>query len=552
MKRLIIYLAVLLLPVAVQAQVAKQVEVEKDYTPSVSVAQKLAIMPDMTDTVMMRPEIDYSFMPRSYETSLMTENFKPATIAYWDFVRSKLLYAKAGLAVPMESEADVYVSSYRKDRGYAMAYLNHWGDYRNRMAMDGKSVATSHSMQMSNRIGGRAGLFLGRRQLEVDIYGDNQLRHRYPSTGERIAYGDVNGKIRIGDDFADLSRWNFNVEAGGKLYGHNARLADKGKFAQNNLFAKAAVGKKHFRIHAGFEGAYGQGAIDTYQNNILMAGARYGFGRERFDFVVGADYYYDRVGELTASPHHVFPYMRMTWQNAKQSFVPFVEVEGGVKHNDFASLSYINPYMVASEDLAIKLSSLQNEALYNGRAGFGGNLGKGIFSYNLSAELSIANGHAYWYNRGADYMFELAYQHSLRLNGNMVFRPSGWFAAEIAMGAYVWENYDDFYSSRPNFDLDVKLKYTGRRLSIGANMEVQGGIKWMTLAEQQAPAGMVPNFTYVQTPATLVVGLDAEWRINEHWGVYAEARNLTGSKIYEWLCYYNDSVQGLVGVKYSF
>jgi hypothetical protein len=149
-------------------------------------------------------------------------------------------------------------------------------------------------------------------------------------------------------------------------------------------------------------------------------------------------------------------------------------------------------------------------------------------------------------------MFELAYQHSLRLNGNAVFRPSGWFVAEVTVGAYVWENYDDFYSSRPNFDLDVKLKYSGRRLSIGANLEVQSGIKWMTLAEQQAPAGMVPNFTYVQTPSTLVVGLDAEWRINERWGVYAEARNLTGSKIYEWLCYYNDSVQGLVGVKYSF
>ena len=228
MKRALIYLAMLLLPAALHAQVAKQVDVEKDYTPMVNTAQKLAIVPDMTDTVMMRPEIDYSFMPRSYETSLMTENFKPATIAYWDFVRSKLLYAKAGLAVPMESEADAYISTYRKDRGYAMAYVNHWGDYRNRMALDGVTKVKSHTSQMSNRIGGRAGLFMGRRMLEVDIYGDEQLRHRYPTTGERIWYGDVNGKIRVGDDFADLSRWNFNVEAGGKVYGHNARLEDWG------------------------------------------------------------------------------------------------------------------------------------------------------------------------------------------------------------------------------------------------------------------------------------------------------------------------------------
>ena len=552
MKRTLVYLAILLFPVALHAQVAKQVEVEKEYIPTVSTAQKLSIIPDMTDTVMMRPEIDYSFMPRSYETSLMTENFKPATIAYWDFVRSRMLYVKAGAGVPLTSEADAYISTYRKDRGYAMAYVNHWGDYRNRTALDGVTPVKKHTSQMNNRLGGRAGLFMGRHLLEVDIYGNEQLRHRYPTTGERISFGDVNGKVRVGDDFTDLSRFNFNVELGGKLYGHNARLESSGKFNQSNLFAKAAIGKKNFRVHAGYEGSYGQGALAAYRNNIFMAGARFGLDRPRFDFILGADYYYDNVGELTDSPHRVFPHMRMMWKNAKQGFVPYVEVDGGIERHDFASLSYVNPYIVASEDMATKLSSLPNEAIYNGRVGFGGNVGKGVFAYNLSAELSIANDHVYWYNDGADYNFELAYQHSLRLNGDIVFRPSGWFVAEIGVGAYVWENYDNFYSSRPNFDLDVRLGYTGRRLSVGANLEFQNGIKWMTLGERETPEGIVPDFVLKQTPTTFIVGLDAEWRINDHWGVYAQARNLTGGKIYEWLHYYDDSVQGLVGVKYSF
>ena len=140
----------------------------------------------------------------------------------------------------------------------------------------------------------------------------------------------------------------------------------------------------------------------------------------------------------------------------------------------------------------------------------------------------------------------------MRLNGDIVFRPSGWFSAEVGVGAYVWENYDNFYSSRPNFDLDVKLCYTGRRLSIGANLEYQSSIKWMTLGERETPEGVVPDFVCTQTPTTFIVGLDAEWRINDHWGVYAQARNLTGGKIYEWLHYYDDAVQGLIGVKYSF
>lgn len=555
MKRVITYILVTFsfLHLA-QAQVAKQVNVEKNYTPSVATAQKLAVVPDMTDTVMMRPEVDYTFTPRSYSTSLMTENFQPATIAYWDFVRSRTLYVKAAAGVPFASEADAYVATYRKDRGYAMAYANHWGDYRNRKALDGVTKVSAHTSQLNNRIGGRAGLFVGRRMLEVDVYGNHLLRHRYPTTGERIEFGDVNGKIRIGDDFTNLSRWNFNVEVGGKLYGNRARVQDAGRFNQSNLFAKVAVGKKNFKIHAGFEGAYGQKALAAYKNNIVMAGVRYGFERKRFDFVVGADYYYDKVSDLTSSPHRVFPYLRMMWGNKRQVFAPYLEIDGGIKRHDFAALSYENPYIKPSEELAEMLRETPNETLYNGRFGIGGNVGKGVFSYNIAAELSIAQDHAYWYNNSgtADYLFKLAYQHSLRVNGNIVFRPSGWFLAQVDVGAYVWENYDDFYSSRPNFDLDVRLQYTGRKFSAGVGVEYQGGIKWMTRKEEQTADGVVYDYVATTTRNTINLDVDVEWRINDSWAVFAQGRNLTGGKLYEWLNYYTDSAQCIVGAKFSF
>ena len=156
MKRLTYIITLLCLPAAVSAQVAKQVEVSKDYTPSVGTAQKLSLVPDMTDTVTMQPDIDYTITPRSYQTSLLTENFKPATITYWDYNRSRPFYAKGAFGAPLTSEGDIYVSTYNKDRGYAMAYANHWGDYRNRKNFAGEKV-TSHTTEMSNRLGGARG-----------------------------------------------------------------------------------------------------------------------------------------------------------------------------------------------------------------------------------------------------------------------------------------------------------------------------------------------------------------------------------------------------------
>ena len=93
------------------------------------------------NTVKMRPDIDYSIEPRTFQTSLLTENFKPATITYWDYYRARPLYVRLASGAPLASEADVYVSAFNKDRGYAMAYINHWGDYRNRINMAEEKVS---------------------------------------------------------------------------------------------------------------------------------------------------------------------------------------------------------------------------------------------------------------------------------------------------------------------------------------------------------------------------------------------------------------------------
>ena len=552
----------LCLPALSQAQVAKQVEVSKDYKPTVSAAQKLSIIPDMTDTVMMRPDIDYSITPRSYETALMTQNFKPATITYWDYQRMRPLYVHAAVGMPLQSDADVYLSKYNKDKGYAMVYANHWGDYRPRYNVMGEKVK-KNTVEMSNSVGARAGLFVGKRVFEVDIDGDMQMRHRYPLSGSAINFGRVGGKLRFGDDFTDLSRWNFNVEVGGGMFMNPIGDDD---YNESNLSGKLAIGKmlgNHIlRIHAEYDGIFGAKSLEQYKDHTLMAGARYGFSTERFDFLVGADYYYDAVSESTDNPHHIFPYLRMTWKSAKEGFVPFVEVDGGLKHNDYASLLYANPYVLPNASL----SQLANEALYNGRIGISGRLGRGVFAYNLSAELSLANDHVYWYtfqqgNAVDCYHFTEAYQHSLRLDGGIMLRPAGWFETDLKAGVYVWENYGDYYANRPNFDASLGLRYLHRKFTVGVTAEYRGGIKWMTLQNATEgeelyaianPEELKPTFGYTKTDATFLLGVKAEYRINDRWSVYAEGRNLTGSKVYEWLNYYRDTAEGIVGVKMSF
>ena len=553
MRRLYyIVILLLLVPMVVRAQVEKQVEVSKDYTPTVSVAQKLSIIPDMTDTVMMHPDVDYTITPRTFETSLMTEKFRPATITYWDYQRSRPLYVRAAMGVPLMSEADIYVATHNKDRGYAMAYLNHWGDYRSRHNLMSEKV-NKHTSQMDNRLGGRAGIFVGPRILEVDIAADHRLRHRYPSMGEKIAFGRGGGKIRFGDDFADLSRWNFNIEAGGSYF--MDKVLDE-HFNQANVMGSVALGKEIAERHtllveAAYEGMFGNKALDAYRSQIISVGARYGFETERLELMVGADYYYDKVAQSTDSPHHIFPYLLLKWKSASEGFVPFVEVDGELCNNDYESLIFSNPYLKATSAMAEALALQPNETLYNGRVGFGGNLGNGVFAYDLSAELSIADNHLYWYSDGANYLFADAYQHSLRLDGSILLRPSGAFSAEVRGGVFVWENYNNYYSNRPNFNAGVSLQYDSRKIHAGVNFDYASAIKWMILDSAASLEAGKPQFSYTRTDNTLTLGVEFEWRIADRWSVYAEGRNLTGSKVYEWLHYYRSTPEGLLGVKFT-
>lgn len=552
MRRVLYSCLMLCLPAVVSAQVLKQVEVSKDYTPTVKTAQKMAIIPDMTDTVKIEPDIDYTITPRSYETSLMVENFKPATITYWDYARPQLLYVKAAAGYPWVSNADAYVSTYNKDKGYAMAYVNHSGDYRSRYALNGIDKVKSHTTEMSNRVGARAGAFLGRRVLEADVAYDDDVRHRYPTTGQLIHFGELNGRLRWGDDFTDLERWNFNIEVDGGLFFDGTNKQNVGDYNQSELSAAAALGKqvgRHIlRIDVAYDGVFGSKAFAPYKNSILKTGARYGFSRERFEFLVGASYCYDNVSNSTDSPHRIFPYMRMLWKNTREGFVPFIEIDGGLKRHDFASIVNTNPFLQSDVvDLAERISAIPNETSYNGRAGFCGTLGKGIFSYNLSAEVELANNHLYWYADGADYYFTEAYQHSLRIDGSMQFRPIGWLEAEMKAGLYAWMNYDSYYASRPNFEWDMDIRYLGRKITAGVNFGYRSRIKWMV-----APQANSQSFSYVETSDTFTLGLEAEWRINDRWAVFAEGRNLTGSKVYEWLYYYRNTAEGLLGVKYTF
>ena len=184
MKRvLILSAAVLFCGVPLRAQVTKQVEVTKVYVPEVSKAVKLPIVPDMTDTVRLRPEIDYTVTPSALATNLSTEPFRPASVTYWEFNRPRPLYLKVGAGAPLNSVLDLYASTQNPGTGYAVGYLNHTGDWAEIRNDFGVRPV---SWRMHNRMGAaaerRCGVLLS---LHQGVQRSAALRRRHAPCAHR-------------------------------------------------------------------------------------------------------------------------------------------------------------------------------------------------------------------------------------------------------------------------------------------------------------------------------------------------------------------------------
>lgn len=571
MRRVIYILTFLLLPVMAGAQVQKQVEVSKAYAPTLNEAYKMAIVPNMVDTVKMTPDIDYTITSRSYQTELMLENFKPATINYWSYSRRYPLYLRAAFGVPLSSEADAYLSTFNKDRGYAMAYLNHWGDYRNRKTLLGEKT-TEKTAELSNRVGGRAGFFIGKKSLEVDVYGDQQVRHRYPVLGDMIRFGKLEGKLRFGDDFVDLSRWNFNIELGGGMFDHKPRVATATgeRYRQANAEAyftlAKQLGRHLFRLNVGYEGIFGAKALKGYNNHLLEAGLRYGVSGKKLDFALGLDYYFNKIDGRAKKHHSFMPYARMGWKSSTESFVPYIELSSGYKRSDMASLLYENPFFVASLESMPYFVQLPNQHTAALKVGMDGNLGKGLFSYTASIEYRLRE-EPLWVDYGGYYAIDYAMHYpsqdnlspeyvildesrTVRVDVGFKLRPARWFELEAKADVRIFEDKDYMPDMRPKFNAAVDARFIGRKISGEISLDYRSEHRWLTHVDATADAEAYN--AWVTTSGELSLGALVEWQVSDRWGVYLEGRNLTGSRLYEWLNYYTSSPQGMLGVKMNF
>lgn len=578
MKRVIsISLFALLACAGVSAQVAKQVEVTKNYVPSVSQATKLAIVPNMADTVTLRPEIDYTITPRSFSSTLGTHRFKPASVTYWEYMKEYSFYMKLGVGYPLNSVADVYASTHRADVGYIMGYVNHRGQYSKiRMTdlFDGSSYR-NNSQQMVNRVGVNAGKYFGRYTLSGDIYYQSDIYHRYPLRSDydrrEINFEDVNLKLRFGDSFVDLKRLNFDVYGSVDFYNDKSKtFVEDSKYQQIDAtagvkFARRLATRSMFSASIDYRGYYGLKDLSSYSNNILSATLLYGYNSGRLlDLKAGLTYSFDHTTSAAkTNRNYVMPYLYVGLNvRNKGTFVPYIELDGEVINNSYYSLLKRNPYVeiLGSDGAGMPdfMHSLPNTAKYNVRFGVSGHTRNSKFAYRFYANMSFLENSIYWYN--VNQLFfnaEVARENVWSVNAELDYKPVSQLLLSMQVRGLIYTNFSTVNSAHPPVEAKLRLRYTHKKFAIGASAELQGVSKWTCINNpvfvgRSDDENAALERDTVTVPASVDVGLTFDWYVSDKCTVFVEGNNLANMNIYRWVYYREYGASFTAGVKVQF
>lgn len=556
----------------------RQVDVTSEYRPDVAHASKLGMSPDMTDTVALRPSFEYTITPHAWMTGFGVAAINPVRLTASEYNPLYPFYFKLGGGWPAQSLADVYIASTREGDNGITFYLNHKGRYGDietdlGRKLDGRTMTNSAGIAGKVKIGERL-FFEGEVGFDYDVYSRyGKFAWGGETLDEKVTkqhYQTPRARISIGNDFSDMSRFNFRLVADGALF------SDKYDNKETDVKIYAEGGRM-FDVHritlrAGFDGYYGSDALNKYDNTQIYAAPGYGIITEKFKLEAEAALMMDMQSGYDHRPW-ILPQANITFNVSNGGIVPFATLESRMVNNGFRSLAMRNPYVrvlpMANAALAADAfdggrSLPRSNAQYDLRAGLQGVVAS-KFLYKVYGGYTLAKSHVFFSN-SFDRAGESSSEFNIEKERRMTYFTAGAeFEARLPMGLSAgisarYYNYTlktfDRPSGMPELEGSLFVNYNYRdRFFLKATASLMGKRWWIVREEAYTDGGgtdMPAVYNYEKLDPSFDISLEAEYRLNRSLGIFIQGNNLANQELYYFNHYPDVGINFAGGVKLMF
>ena len=546
-KRLGAWMVVCLLPLAMMGQ-QKEVRVVKPYSPTLSGAEKIELLPSMDEQIDFTiPEISYQLYPKRYESQFRVEPIKAARMVKMPLHRLYKSQLTLGFGNYLTPLAELNINQLRSRNGTFGVHLKHH-------SMNGK-------VKLDNDLKAPAGF----NENELDIYGSRFLKNSAFDYGAGASYNSyvhygvdpeldtvlnredavepyftAEGKLGIHSMHADSFHVNYKASLEYHYFTHKFEEAEHGARLELDLDKKLRVLDLAGEFGGVWLGHYPDWDTLVGNQTIFWFNPSVSKGTTQWRFTAGVNIY-GRVNNEIFKPH-LYPRAMFQFHMVKEVIVPYFGVDGYLETNSYRQVVEENPYIVPS--LAVRPTSHK----MIGYLGLKGHISDAV-SYNLKASYSIIDDAYFYVNDNSDPLmnqFRVVYDDVTlgTLHGELTVEPNDSWKVFLQGNyySYITMVNEEHPWNKPEFDITLQARYNmGDKIILNAGIYTIGSRYYENY-----------NLSLDATlPLTFDLNLGLEYRYSKLLSFWARFNNMAAQSYYLYNQYPSYKFRAMLGFSYA-
>ncbi len=544
----------------------REVTLYNPYKPSLHIVKKRSYLPDMKDTVSVRPKFSYEVSSEPFLPAFAISPIKSASLLSDPLTKLYKSFVNIGLGNYLSPLAEISVTNERSKKGAVGFYGRHFSSNAGvKLANDLESYAGY--MDNDASLFGRK--FFRKSVFESSVDFTQRVRHAYgynpaiagydPEKDDiRMRYNNIGAKASLQSTRLDSVSFVYDFEV---FYNYFYYITD---MAQNNFGMEGTMAKsfKGWYVGSGIDFEYykNSDSLSTSGDAIYSLSPFMKKSTRLWNLKLGFQALMDR-----SNTPHLYPDINFGF-NIVPSYVSFyAALNGRLERNEPLKLIAENPYMAINQypdfvpdGILFRLPDTNHEIIVSG--GLKGNTGlEG--KYLVSASYSIISNMLFYTNL---YNFEPVKpamgNYFMPLTDNVELlnihaEMSGRFSEKLT---YEWmANYNDYSTgftsawNKPAWDGRFGLRYNLRdKIIAGIDLTALGARKNIVNGDYaSAQAGYLP--AEFDMPAHFNMNLSAEYRYSKILSFWTRLNNISLKGYEEWAFYPTQRFQFMVGFTYS-
>ncbi|MDR1348366.1 MAG: hypothetical protein LBJ63_08100 [Prevotellaceae bacterium] len=362
MKKILLILTLSGFAISLAAQVNKDVEVTRNYDPSVMDAQKIWYEPTITaDSSNVRDAFSYSIFPKSSPGNFGLAPISSAKIIDGENSLPGLGYVRAGMGYQISPLLDFYISNKNTETVLVGFYANH-RSFFGKTKLEGKQYSKKvKSDFMNNDLGIFSKFFLdgstvtlnvdySRRDLYLYGFDPDIVQIYFPEENDKRAMNLFNGNLLWKSD-KDAGEVFYSFGASYQLFNArdkhenvNSATMKENAFALSGLLGADRYDDIQSVSIAARVALYNRNrALDTAGNNILLSALpSWSYNEDYLSVKLGVQYLLDSYNDKIK--HRIYPAVSASYK-IHDYFTPSIEIKGETEVNSFRKFALENNYL---------------------------------------------------------------------------------------------------------------------------------------------------------------------------------------------------------------